>query len=111
MTPVELALARGRALEILQAWLDRERKTAPTSAPAYMVDDLLLSMLAHHGYPLMKHELNGSVMTYLRDLGAVEYKTQQPAGPKGPTLLMWRITAAGLALLEGTKQDPGVKVM
>jgi hypothetical protein len=110
MGPVELALARGKTLEILQAHLDRERPTTEDSAAAYMVDDLLMSWLARLGYPMLRSTLNGSVCTYLKDAGLVTYKTSQPAGPKGPSLLLWRITHAGLQLLEGVRDDPGVKV-
>jgi hypothetical protein len=76
-----------------------------------MVDDLLLTMMAHQGHPMMRAELNGSVLTYLKDIGAVEYRTLQPAGPRGPAFISWRITHHGLQILEGTKTDAGVKVI
>jgi hypothetical protein len=103
-------MARGRALEFLRAWMDRERPTLMSSEPAYMVDDLLLTLMARHGYPMMRQELNGSVMTYLKDAGLAEYRMSQPAGPRGPSLLAWRITHDGLAVLEGTQTDPGIQV-
>jgi hypothetical protein len=110
MDPVELAIARGKALEILAAHLDRERQVSADSLAAYMEETLLLSWLARVGHPMMRNVLNGSVLTYLKDRGCVVYKPSQPAGPKGPTILYWRITSDGLAVLEGTKQDAGIEV-
>ncbi|MGD0263547.1 MAG: hypothetical protein ABSD47_01170 [Candidatus Methylomirabilota bacterium] len=111
MDPVELGLARGKALEILKAHLDRERPVGEESLGAYMVEELLLTWLARLGHPMLRSQLNGSVMTYLKDGGLVVYKSCQPAGPKGPTLLAWRITHDGLQVLEGTKADAGVRVV
>jgi hypothetical protein len=105
-----MAIARGKALEILKAHLDRERPATEDSLAAYMVEDLLLSWLARLGHPMLRSQLSGSVMTYLKDAGLVRYRERQPAGPKGPTLLLWRITHDGLQILEGTRQDAGVRV-
>jgi hypothetical protein len=110
MGPTELHAARGQALELLQGWMDRERTVTPTSDPAYLKDILLLKMMARHGYPMERHELNGTVLTYLKDEGMVEYKPTQPDGPRGETYLSWRITHHGLQVLEGTRTDPGVEV-
>jgi hypothetical protein len=110
MDPVELAIARGKALEILKAHLDRERPASDDSHAAYMVDDLLMTWLARLGHPILRNTLNGSVMTYLKDAGLVLYRTDQPAGPRGPTFLRWRITHDGIQVLEGTRTDPGVNV-
>jgi hypothetical protein len=110
MDPVELALARGKALTILKAHLDRERPATEDSLGAYMIEDLLLTWLARLGHPMLRSQLNGSVMTYLKDAGLTAYKTMAPAGPSGPTLLAWRITHDGLQVLEGTRQDAGVRV-
>ena len=110
MDPIELASARGKALELLRAHLDRERPTSDDSLASYMIEDLLLSWLARLGHPMMRNELNGSVMTYLRDAKLATYRTDQPAGPKGPTFMRWRITHDGMQVLEGTKEDPGVKL-
>jgi len=104
-------MVRGRALEFLRAWLDRERPISFGSEPTYMVDDLLQEILAHNGYPMTRAMLNGSIMTYLRDAGLAEYRTSQPAGPKGPALISWRITHDGMAVLEGRKIDDGVRVL
>jgi len=110
MDPVMLALARGKALEILKAHLDRERPAAEDSLAAYMEEGLLLVWLARMGYPFLRNQLNGSVMTYMHDAGLAAYRTLSPAGPKGPTLLFWRITHDGLQVLEGTKRDAGVEI-
>ncbi len=110
MDAVEIAIARGKALEILKAHLDRERPTTADSLSAYMEETLLLTWLARIGHPMLRSQLNGSVMTYLKDRGCVAYRAVTPAGPKGPTLLFWRLTSDGMAVLEGTKQDPGVDV-
>jgi len=110
MDPIVLAMARGGALELLRGWLDRERPITAASDAAYMETDLLLRMLARRGYPMSRNQLNGSVLTYLRDAGLAEYRTSTPAGPQGPTLLLWRITHEGLQVLEGTRTDAGVQV-
>jgi hypothetical protein len=110
MDPVELAIARGKALEILKAHLDRERSPDEESLGVYMEESLLLTWLARLGHPMLRSQLSGSVLTYLKDVGCVTYKTVQPAGPKGPTLLFWRVTHDGLAILEGTKNDRGIEV-
>jgi hypothetical protein len=110
MNPVELALARGKALEILKAHLDRERPASEDSISAYMEQSLLLTWLARMGHPMLMSHLWGSVLTYMKDAGLVTYLTKQPAGPMGPTLLFWRITHDGHGVLEGTKHDPGVEV-
>lgn len=108
MDRTELAMARGMTLTILQTWLNRPRETSEDSLPTYMVDDLLLRILAQHGYPMLKGELNGAVMTYLKDQGFVEYRMASPFGPKVGPLLYWRIAARGMQLLEGAIADPGV---
>lgn len=110
MDSVELALARGKALEILKAHLDRERQPDQESLGVYMEEALLMTWLARLGHPMLRSQLAGSVLTYLKDIGAVAYRTVQPAGPRGPTLLFWRITHNGLQILEGTQRDPGVEV-
>jgi len=110
MDPVELAVARGKALEILKAHLDRERPTSEDSLSAYMTEDILLFWLARMGHPMLRSEMRGSLLTYLKDAGLVKYQEQQAGGPKGPTFLLWRITHDGLQVLEGTRNDPGVKV-
>lgn len=110
MDRAELALARGRTLEILRAHLDRERSITPDSSPVYMIEDLLLTKLAFFGHPMLRGELSGSVLTYLKDAGLVEYKVVQPAGARGPTLLMWRITHDGIQVFEGIRSDPGVRI-
>lgn len=111
MTPVETALARWRALEIMKSHLDRERPDASDDSLAvYMEDGLLLRWMARRGHPMLISHLRGSILTYLRDGGYVAYKQQQPAGPGTSVLLFWRITHDGIQLLEGTRTDPGVSL-
>lgn len=110
MEVIELTIARGKALEILRAHLDRERPAAEDSTNVYMTEDILLFWLARMGHAMLRNEMRGSLLTYLKDAGLVKYREVQPAGPKGPTLLLWRITHDGLRVLEGTLHDPGIKV-
>jgi hypothetical protein len=110
MDPVELAVARGKALEILKAHLDRERPVDPDSRSSYMEETHLLTWLARIRHPMLPSELRGSVLTYLKDRGCVIYRADQPAGPRGPTVLMWRIWGDGFAIIEGTNRDPGVEI-
>lgn len=110
MDPTVLAMARGVAMELLRGWLDRERPISASSNASYMETDLLLRMLARRGYAMTRNQLMGSVLTYLRDAGLAEYRTSRPAGPQGPTLLLWRITHDGIQILEGHRQDPGITI-
>jgi hypothetical protein len=110
MDTIELAVARGKTLEILKAHLDRERPTSEDSLSAYMTEDILIFWLARMGHPMIRNEMRGSLLTYLKDAGLVKYRDKQPGGAKGPTLIFWRITHDGLQVLEGTRSDPGVRV-
>jgi len=110
MGPTELAAARGKALELLQGWMDNERKHSPEDEPKFLRDSTLLRMLARHQYPMERAELNGSVMYYLKDAEMVENKVSRPDGPQGETFWSWRITHHGWQVLEGTRTDPGVEV-
>ena len=110
MNPVELTLARWRALEILKGHLDRERDAAQDSLGVYQEDGLLLRWMARRGHPMLINQLRGSILTYLKDGGYVVYREYAPAGPGTTVLLYWRITHDGLQILEGTRTDPGVRL-
>jgi hypothetical protein len=110
MDPIEVAVARGLALQILKAHLDREHPIDMDSLSSFMEERSLLLWLARRGSPMLLNQMNGSVMTYLKDRGCAIYKANQPAGPTGPTLLFWRIWGDGWAILEGAKKDPGIVV-
>jgi hypothetical protein len=110
MDPIELAVARWVALEVLQAHLNRQRETTEDSLSAYARSGLVLNWLARRGFPMERGTLDGSVLTYLKDAGYVRYRTEQPAGPRGETVLYWRITKDGMQILEGARTDPGIRV-
>jgi len=111
MDPTELAVARGEALKILQQYDIREREITPTSDPTFMPADLLREKLGRFCHYFGDGELRGDICGYLKGIGAVEYRTLQPQGPGGRVYLSWRITAVGKGLLEGTRTDPGVRVL
>ena len=110
MTSPELALARGTVLLILQDFLNRRRPVAATSGPTYLVEDLLAEMLSDRGYPIPEGELGGSVLSYLKGAGLIEYRTSEPMGPEKRIFLSWRITHDGQQVLERKREDPGIKV-
>lgn len=97
-------LSRGMILEVLQAVVDRERgdREAPST---YAAEELIYTKVARR-YPQTIEMLRGELY-YLRDKGYVKFK-EVPVGSKKS--LMWRITACGTDLLEGTKTDAGVNV-
>ncbi len=111
MDPIRLALARGKALMILLSQLNLNQEHGEDSLNRYMLEGILLNWLARRGFPMQSGELTGSVMTYLKDRGYVIYRKDQPAGPGTSVDLYWRITAEGQQILEGLRQDPGVRVL
>jgi hypothetical protein len=111
MDPIELAVARGVALRILQKWDVREREVTSSSDPTFMDADLFRAKMANWQQHFSDGELRGDICGYLNGIGAVEYKTIEPRGPGRGAFLSWRITPVGKGLLEGTRHDPGVRIV
>ena len=97
-------LTRGTILEALQAAVDRER--GDSESPSTYMDETLLYAVVAPRYPQTMEMLRGELY-YLRDKGYVKF-TEVKIGAKKS--LMWRITAAGTDIYQGTKEDPGVAV-
>lgn len=97
-------LIRGYALEILDAAASRER--GDEDSPSTYVDEEIIFLKAGRRYPQTKEMLRRHLY-YLYEKGYAKFKEVKVGAKKS---LLWRITAAGTDLLDGTRDDPGVHV-
>jgi len=100
----ESYIVRGRILEALQAQVDRERNDQE-GTETYLDEDLLYVMVAKR-YPQLRSKFRGELY-YLKDMDCVKLKEVKVGAEKS---LMWRITAKGRDVLDGTAQLAGVVV-
>lgn len=97
-------ITRGMILAVLQAAVDRER--GDQEDPSTYVDEDLIYLKVGRRYPQTREMMRGELY-YLRDKGYVKFRTVDVGAHRS---LMWRITAAGTDVLEGTASDPGVEI-
>ena len=97
-------VVRGRILEALQAQVDRER--GDEQSPSTYLDEDLLYIAVAKRYPMLRSKFRGELY-YLRDEECVKFKELKVGSGK---YLMWRITARGRDVLDGTIAHRGISV-
>lgn len=100
----ESALVRGRILEELYDKARLERGN-DEDISTYLDEALLYSRVGRR-FPQFLRQLRIELF-YLRDRGYVKFREVKTGRKKS---LLWRITADGIDLLQGVKEDSGVHV-
>lgn len=101
-----LRLAENRAyrraiLDVLHANVARRRERGDDIS-TYVAEPLIQSLMRTRGMPLRIEAIRGHLY-YMDDRGYTKFRNVQ-----GSEYLLWRITADGEDLLEGTRRDPGI---
>jgi len=94
---IDYPFVKGRVLKVL---VDQY--------PEFLARSLLIRALDLEGIRLGDHEFNG-VVTYLRDKGYVEFRTKPIPGGKDK-LYSFRLTPAGVDLVEGIESDEAIEL-
>lgn len=101
----EAHLSRGMILAVLKASLNLARGDQENIAN--YLDETVIYAKVGRRYPQTREMLRGHLF-YLKDKGYVDFH-EVKIGSQGRAF-MWRITAGGIDLLDGTYNDPGVQI-
>ena len=99
----ENPLIRRALLELLQSAVNRHRDKGD-GVSTYVTESVLQSQLALRGYPLPLERLRGQLF-YLRDKDFVKLRETRAGVLR---YMLWRITAAGTDVIEGSIAVPGI---
>ncbi|MDZ4373073.1 MAG: hypothetical protein U1C74_16840 [Phenylobacterium sp.] len=97
----ESAAYRRAILEVLHANVERRRERGD-DVSTYVAEPLIQSLMRTRGMPLRIEAIRGHLY-YMKDRGYTKFKDVQGSG-----YLLWRITADGEDILDGTDKDQGI---
>ncbi|SRR5581483_2901319 len=100
----ESRMIRGTLLQILHAQVMRERGDEE-GLSTYLHEDVIYLKIARR-FPQTREMMRGHLY-YLRDRNYVKFRDLNIDGKKS---LMWRITADGIDVIDGSREDRGIYV-